>query len=48
VCKTRAGCEWVQVDFETRLMPFYFDTCGFRVRARAELNISTTAIIGRG
>jgi GNAT superfamily N-acetyltransferase len=25
-----AGCEWLHVDFETDLAPFYFDACGFR------------------
>jgi ribosomal protein S18 acetylase RimI-like enzyme len=25
-----AGCEWLHVDFESRLAPFYFDACGFR------------------
>jgi ribosomal protein S18 acetylase RimI-like enzyme len=25
-----AGCEWLHVDFEPRLAPFYFDACGFR------------------
>ena len=24
-----AGCEWLHVDFENRLTPFYFDACGF-------------------
>jgi ribosomal protein S18 acetylase RimI-like enzyme len=24
-----AGCEWLEVDFEERLAPFYFDSCGF-------------------
>lgn len=27
----RAGCRWLHVDFETSLLPFYRDTCGFRV-----------------
>ena len=26
----RAGCEWMEVDFEERLAAFYFDACGFR------------------
>jgi GNAT superfamily N-acetyltransferase len=26
---SRAGCEWVHVDFEPRLAPFYFGACGF-------------------
>lgn len=25
-----AGCDWLHVDFEPHLRPFYFDTCGFR------------------
>lgn len=24
-----AGCEWLHVDFDEHLRPFYFDTCGF-------------------
>ncbi|MFE2378757.1 GNAT family N-acetyltransferase [Streptomyces sp. NPDC059398] len=26
----RAKCEWLHVDFEEHLRPFYFDACGFR------------------
>ena len=25
-----AGCEWLHVDFEADLAPFYFEACGFR------------------
>jgi GNAT superfamily N-acetyltransferase len=25
----RAGCEWLHVDFEDHLRPFYFGSCGF-------------------
>lgn len=25
-----AGCEWLHVDFESDLAPFYVDACGFR------------------
>ncbi|MFC6092710.1 GNAT family N-acetyltransferase [Saccharothrix lopnurensis] len=25
-----AGCEWLHVDFDDGLGPFYFDSCGFR------------------
>jgi GNAT superfamily N-acetyltransferase len=25
-----AGCEWLHVDFDPGLAPFYFDACGFR------------------
>ncbi|MFD9791949.1 GNAT family N-acetyltransferase [Streptomyces sp. NPDC059070] len=28
-----AGCEWLHVDFEEHLRPFYFDACGFRETA---------------
>ena len=24
-----AGCEWLHVDFDNELRPFYFDACGF-------------------
>ncbi|HBW21646.1 MAG TPA: GNAT family N-acetyltransferase [Actinobacteria bacterium] len=24
-----AGCEWLHVDFEDHLRPFYFESCGF-------------------
>jgi ribosomal protein S18 acetylase RimI-like enzyme len=26
----RAGCEWLHVDFEPELEPFYLEACGFR------------------
>jgi ribosomal protein S18 acetylase RimI-like enzyme len=25
-----AGCDWLHVDFDDHLRPFYFDSCGFR------------------
>jgi GNAT superfamily N-acetyltransferase len=25
-----AGCEWLHVDFDDHLRPFYFDACGFK------------------
>jgi len=25
-----AGCEWLHVDFDDELSPFYFDRCGFQ------------------
>jgi GNAT superfamily N-acetyltransferase len=25
----RVGCEWMHVDFDDHLRPFYFDACGF-------------------
>jgi len=24
-----AGCEWLHIDFDDHLRPFYFDACGF-------------------
>jgi predicted N-acetyltransferase YhbS len=31
VSKARAaGCEWLHVDFEDHLAPFYFGKCGFK------------------
>ena len=24
-----AGCEWMEVDFDDHLKPFYYDACGF-------------------
>jgi ribosomal protein S18 acetylase RimI-like enzyme len=27
---TAAGCEWLHVDFEDQLAPFYFGACGFQ------------------
>jgi hypothetical protein len=32
-----AGCEWLHVDFEEHLQPFYFDACGFKPTATAGL-----------
>ena len=26
----KAGCEWMHVDFDDDLRPFYFDACGFK------------------
>ena len=26
----QAGCEWLHVDFEPQLRPFYYEACGFR------------------
>ena len=25
----QAGCEWMEVDFDDELAPFYYDACGF-------------------
>lgn len=34
-----AGCEWLHVDFEARLGPFYLDTCGFTPTAAGLLRL---------
>jgi len=34
-----AGCEWLHVDFEDRLAPFYFDACGFRPTAAGLIHL---------
>lgn len=34
-----AGCEWIHVDFEDRLVPFYFDACGFRPTAAGLIHL---------
>jgi len=35
----RAGCEWLHVDFEAELAPFYLDGCGFRPTAAGVLRL---------
>jgi ribosomal protein S18 acetylase RimI-like enzyme len=34
-----SGCEWLHVDFEERLAPFYFDACGFRPTAAGLIHL---------
>jgi GNAT superfamily N-acetyltransferase len=34
-----AGCEWLHVDFEEHLRPFYFDTCGFKPTHAGLINL---------
>jgi len=36
-----AGCEWLHVDFEPDLAPFYFDACGFRATQAGLLHLYT-------
>lgn len=36
-----AGCEWLHVDFEPNLAPFYFDACGFRPTAAGLIHLDT-------
>ena len=37
---SRAGCEWMHVDFEARLASFYFDACGFRSTPAGVIHLS--------
>jgi ribosomal protein S18 acetylase RimI-like enzyme len=34
-----AGCEWIHVDFEDYLAPFYFGACGFRPTAAGLIHL---------
>ena len=34
-----AGCEWLHVDFEEHLTPFYFDACDFRPTPAGVINL---------
>ncbi|MGH9266982.1 MAG: GNAT family N-acetyltransferase [Acidimicrobiales bacterium] len=34
-----AGCEWLHVDFDDGLAPFYFDACGFRPTAAGLIHL---------
>jgi ribosomal protein S18 acetylase RimI-like enzyme len=34
-----AGCDWIHVDFEDYLAPFYFDACGFRPTAAGLIHL---------
>jgi ribosomal protein S18 acetylase RimI-like enzyme len=36
-----AGCEWLEVDFDDDLGPFYFDACGFTPTAAGLLHLPT-------
>ncbi len=37
-----AGCEWLHVDFEADLAPFYFDACGFRPTDAGLIHLSSS------
>lgn len=37
-----AGCEWLHVDFEPELAPFYFEACGFRATDAGLIHLPTT------
>jgi GNAT superfamily N-acetyltransferase len=36
-----AGCEWLHVDFDEHLAPFYLDACGFRPTAAGLIHLPT-------
>lgn len=38
-----AGCEWLHVDFDDELAPFYFDACGFRPTQAGLLHLTGRA-----
>lgn len=38
-----AGCEWLHVDFEDGLAPFYFGACGFRPTAAGLIHLPDLA-----
>jgi ribosomal protein S18 acetylase RimI-like enzyme len=38
-----AGCEWLHVDFEPRLAPFYFAACGFRATDAGLIHLPSLA-----
>jgi len=36
-----AGCEWLHVDYEETLTPFYIDACGFRPTAAGLIRLQS-------
>ena len=36
-----AGCEWLHVDFESDLAPFYLEACGFRATHAGLVRLAT-------
>lgn len=38
-----AGCEWLHVDFDDDLAPFYFERCGFRPTSAGLKNLQDVA-----
>jgi GNAT superfamily N-acetyltransferase len=38
-----AGCEWLHVDFEPELAPFYLDACGFQRTDAALIHLTSLA-----
>lgn len=39
-----AGCEWLEVDFEDCLAPFYYDACGFAPTSAGLLHLPTGTV----
>jgi GNAT superfamily N-acetyltransferase len=37
----KAGCEWLHVDFEDNLGPFYLESCGFTATAAGLIKLTT-------
>ncbi|HEX2315607.1 MAG TPA: GNAT family N-acetyltransferase [Thermomonospora sp.] len=38
-----AGCEWLHVDFDPALRPFYIDACGFRPTDAGLIHLPSTS-----
>jgi GNAT superfamily N-acetyltransferase len=41
-----AGCEWLHVDFEEHLAPFYLGACGFRPTPAGLIHLPSLASVG--
>ncbi len=41
-CARAAGCQWLHVDFEPELRPFYLDACGFESTAAGLVDLTGT------
>ena len=41
-----AGCEWLHVDFEPHLAPFYFGACGFRPTEAGLIHLCPAGEVG--
>ena len=39
-----AGCEWLHVDFDADLRPFYFDACGFQPTDAGLIDLRSLAV----
>ena len=43
----KAGCEWLHVDFEEQLVPFYLGACGFLPTPAGLIHLPSLARVGR-